>query len=128
MSADAILRQASEPQESELPKPVPVNERAAADWADAVSFMEKHAEVVSLKGSDDARLNALTRVFICEGATSGDRHRLLYSAARNLAEFGCPPALAHALLTPPGLDSGLSPSHVRRQIDCGLNDGGPHSG
>lgn len=128
MSADAILRQASEPQESELPKPVPVNERAAADWADAVSFMDKHAEVVSLKGSDDTRLNALTRVFINEGAMSGDRHRLLYSAARNLAEFGCPAALAHALLTPPGLDSGLPPLEVRRTIDCGLKDGGPHSG
>jgi hypothetical protein len=128
LSADAMLTQAQEPQESELPKPVPLGERAAADWTDAVSFMHKHAEAVSLKGSDDARLNALTRVFINEGATSGDRHRLLYSAARNLAEFACPAALAHALLTPPGLDSGLSPSDVRRQIDCGLNDGGPHSG
>jgi hypothetical protein len=34
--------------------------------------------------------------------------------------FGCPPALAHALLTEAGLDSGLPPKEVRRQIDCGL--------
>jgi len=45
----------------------------------------------------------------------------LFSAAANLGEFNCPPALAHALLTEAGLDSGLSPSDVRRQIECGLN-------
>jgi len=45
----------------------------------------------------------------------------LFSAAANLAEFGCPVALAHALLTEIALDSGLSPSDVRRQIDCGLD-------
>ncbi|NOY29641.1 MAG: DNA primase, partial [Planctomycetes bacterium] len=41
-------------------------------------------------------------------------------AAANLAEFGCPAPLAHALLTEPGLDSGLAPKEVRRQIDCGV--------
>jgi hypothetical protein len=45
----------------------------------------------------------------------------LFSAAANLAEFGCPPALAHALLTETALDSGLPPNDVRRQIDCGLS-------
>jgi len=49
----------------------------------------------------------------------------LYSAARNLGEFGCPPALAHALLTEPGLDCGLAPKDVHRQIECGLKDQGP---
>jgi len=124
MSSAAILTQASEPQESELPNPVPVNQQAAADWTDAVGYITKQAEAVRLKGTDDASLNALTRAFLSEGAMSGDRHRLLYSAARNLAEFACPADLAHALLTPPGLDSGLTPSDVRRQIECGLKDGG----
>ncbi len=58
--------------------------------------------------------------FIRGGASSGDRHRLLFRAAANLAEFGCPVALAHELLTEAALDSGLSPSETRRQIDCGL--------
>ena len=49
-----------------------------------------------------------------------DRHRLLFSAAANLAEFGCSTELAFALLGEAGLDSGLSPSDVRRQIECGL--------
>ena len=51
----------------------------------------------------------------------GDRHRLLFSAAGNLAEFGCPAALAHELLTDVGLDTQLSPSEVRRPFDCGLS-------
>jgi len=49
---------------------------------------------------------------------------LLFSAAANLAELGCPPALAHELLTEAGRDAGLSPSEVRRQIDCGLRHRG----
>ena len=65
-------------------------------------------------------LNRSTLEFVCDGAGNGDRHRLLFSAAANLGEFGCPPALAHALLTEAGLDSGLPPKDVRRQIDCGL--------
>jgi hypothetical protein len=62
--------------------------------------------------------------FIRRGAAQGDRHRLLYSAARNLADLRCPADLAYALLTESALDSGLPPSDVRRQISCGLNDGG----
>jgi hypothetical protein len=59
----------------------------------------------------------ITRIGIAE---QGDRHRLLFSAAVNLREFDCPPALAHAFLTDAALDSGLSPSDVRRQIECGF--------
>jgi hypothetical protein len=78
----------------------------------------------------DPKLNRQTTDFIRDGADAGDRHRLLFSAAANLGEFGCPPALAHALLTEAALDSGLSPSDVRRQIECGLNykNSGPLGG
>jgi hypothetical protein len=69
------------------------------------------------------RLNRSTLEFIRDGATVGDRHRLLFSAAANLGEFGCPAELAHALLTESALDSGLPPADVRRQIDCGLTHG-----
>ena len=54
------------------------------------------------------------------GAGAGDRHRLLFSAAANLGESGCPVELAHELLREAALDSGLSPSETKRQIDCGL--------
>ena len=149
MSSVEILTHADAPAESELPTPVLLNATTADDWADAVTYIDKQAEAVGQKrrgnigmadlftddgeptANDDtevARLNALTLSFITEGALSGDRHRLLYSAACNLAEFGCPADLAFALLTSPGRDSGLSPSDVRRQILCGLKDGGHRCG
>ena len=49
-----------------------------------------------------------------DGAREGERHVRLFRAAANLAEFDGPPALAHALLTEAALDSGLTPSAVRR--------------
>ena len=58
--------------------------------------------------------------FIRDGAANGDRHRLLFSAAANLAEFDCPPKLAFALLMPSALDSGLAPADAARQVECGL--------
>lgn len=149
MSAADILTHADTPAKSELPEPASVNALAAADWADAVLNVDQQAEALSQKrrghagtsglftedgktAADDdtevARLNALTLAFIKEGALTGDRHRLLYSAACNLAEFGCPADLAFALLTGPARDSGLTPSDVRRQINCGLNDGGLRCG
>ena len=44
-------------------------------------------------------LNRQTLDFIRDGAEAGDRHRLLFSAAANLGEFGCLSDLAHALST-----------------------------
>ena len=84
----------------------------------AEAVVERHAN------GDGPTLNRSTLEFMREGAVVGDRHRMLFSAAANLAEFGCPSALAHALLTEAGLDSGLPPKDVRRQIDCGLTAGG----
>src|SRR5207302_2500870 len=102
---------------------------AAADWLDAARAVERHTvERRAAFPDGDPRLNALTLAFIRDGATVGDRHRLLFSAAANLAEFGCPPALAHALLTEAALDTGLTPADVRRQIECGLGHAGPPSG
>ena len=85
---------------------------------EAEAEAERRASVT--EGHAEARLNRLTLNFIRDGAAEGDRHRLLFSAAANLGEFGCPPPLARALLTEPALDCGLPPSEVRRQIDCGL--------
>lgn len=67
-----------------------------------------------------ARLNRATLEFIRDGAAVGERARRVYQAAANIAEFGCPSALAHALLTEAALDAGLPPAEIRRQIDCGL--------
>src|SRR5262249_29157029 len=78
-----------------------------------------------LATNETPRLNRATLEFIRDGAEEPNRHRRLFSATANLAEFSCPPPLAHTLLSEPALDSGLSPSDVRRQIECGLKHTGP---
>jgi hypothetical protein len=106
--------------------------QAAADWQAALQAVEREAEAEAARRAAVANgvpgLNRATLDFIRDGADRGDRHRLLFSAAANLAEFSCPPALAHALLTEAALDSGLPPSEVRRQIECGLKHNGKGAG
>jgi hypothetical protein len=116
LDLDAIQALASQPRPFELPSSALTEH---PDWQAAIAEVQQQAEANQVRS--DARLNQLTCEFICKGATEGDRHRLLFSAAANLAEFGCPPALAHALLTEPALDTGLPPRDVKRQIECGLS-------
>jgi hypothetical protein len=129
----AILQLAEKPEPFELPEP-PAGRCAelATAWGAAAEQVRTTAEGVAQRRAaavvDGAKLNRSTFDFIRDGAAVGDRHRLLYSAAANLAELGCPPALAYELLTEAALDAGLPPSEVRRQIDCGLKDGGKGAG
>lgn len=122
----AVIRQMAEnPEPFEVPSPLPRNEQAVKDWQQAEEAVrrqqqQKHHMAVQRSVGEAVGLNRQTLEFIRNGAAVGDRHRLLFSAAANLAEFGCPPALALALLEEAALDSGLSPSEVKRQIDCGL--------
>lgn len=130
LSLDAILQLAKQPYPFELPTPSRQDDRAAADWLDASRLVNKEAEAKAQRqatSNGTASLNRATLAFIRDGATDGDRHRLLFSAAANLSEFGCSPALAHALLAESALDSGLAPKEVRRQIECGLNAAKPPS-
>jgi len=120
-----IVELATKPEPFDIPEPAQVADQAVVDWSAAVESVENEHRAAEMRrgsvGMTGARLNRSTLEFIRDGATSGDRHRLLFSAAANLAEFGCPAALAEALLNEPALDSGLSPSDVKRQIECGLN-------
>ncbi len=123
IAPEGILDAARHPEECTLPDTPEAVTAAVRDWQDAVQnahLTDTALQDVRHRGT----LNKLTLAFIREGADSGDRHRLLYSAAANLAEFDCPAALAHELLTPSARDSGLTPSDTRRQIECGLQDGG----
>ncbi|MGE0536684.1 MAG: DNA primase [Pirellulales bacterium] len=127
-----IQRLAEAPEPFELPDVRRTCPQAIADWHDAEQAVERqHAAIAERRAAGDgnATLNRLTFDFIRNGAPAGGdgvadelagRHRRLFSAAANLADFGCPPALAHALLTEAGLDSGLPPREVHRQIECGL--------
>jgi hypothetical protein len=125
LSLEGIQRLVGRPEPFDPPPRAAASGQAAADWRDATAAVCREAEVKAerraavLNGTPT--LNRQTLAFIRDGAGQGDRHRLLFSAAANLAEFGCPPALALALLTGAGLDCGLPPADVRRQIDCGLS-------
>jgi hypothetical protein len=129
LPADRVRRLAAEPEPFDLPAVSAADDQAAADWRAALQAVERDAEAKAQRRApavtDGARrLNRATLDFIRDGADQGDRHRRLFSAAANLAELACPPALAHALLTEAALDSGLTPSDVRRQIECGLAHAG----
>jgi hypothetical protein len=89
--------------------------RAVAEKAAAAE--RRRLEVAS--GDRSVTVNKLTRAFLNGEVDVGDRHRLLYSAAANLAELGCPLSAVRALLTEPALDAGLPPKAVARQIECG---------
>ena len=124
LSVERIQELAREPLAFDVPTVSTRCDQAATDWQEAARRVEQETEAArERRASSDrsARLNRATADFMRDGAGSGDRHRLLFSAAANLAEFGCPVELAHELLSEAALDSGLSPSETRRQIDCGLN-------
>ena len=128
LKLDRIKQLAAEPLAFDVPDDPATNEQAAADWRDACDDLQRKAAAIGERrersgATGSGRLNRATFVLIREGAATGDRHRALFAAAANLAEFGCPPPLVHELLTEAGLDCGLSPSDVRRAIDCGLKSG-----
>jgi len=119
----AILELAKAPAPFAVPEPTGTSETAAADWQTAADQVKRESEAQAARrtaGNGSATLNRATLDFIRTGAATGDRHRLLFSAAANLAEFACPAALAVALLEESALDSGLPPKDIRRQIECGL--------
>ncbi|MDA0284588.1 MAG: DNA primase [Planctomycetota bacterium] len=129
LKTSAIAGLAAAPAVFDVPGTPPATPQAATDWTEAAESLNRQTIAVRdrqaslLAEGCPSRLNRGTLEFIRDGAATGDRHRLLFSAAANLAEQGCPPDLAHALLTESALDSGLSPNEVRRQIDCGHSHG-----
>jgi hypothetical protein len=127
LTLERIIELSREPTPFDVPTPTRHSDQAAADWQAAAALVVRESEAKAARraaGNGTPTLNRTTLDFIREGAGTGDRHRLLYSAAANLAEFGCTPALAVALLEESGLDSGLPPKDVRRQIECGLAEKG----
>jgi hypothetical protein len=118
-----IVELAATPAPFDVPNVTGISEAAAADWQAAVDLVARESEAKAVRraaGNGSGALNKATLAFIRDGAGTGDRHRLLFSAAANLAEFHCPLPLAVALLEESALDSGLPPKDVRRAIECGL--------
>jgi hypothetical protein len=127
LTLQRIEELARAPEPFELPAPTYRSDQAAADWTAAEQRVANQAQArLQVRGAAAGpKLTRQTRDFLCNGAEEGDRHRLLFSAAANLAELGCPPELAHELLSEPALDSGLPPRDVHRQIETGLRHGAP---
>ncbi len=98
---------------------VAVWERAARAVAEKAAAAEQR-RVEFANGDRGGSVNKLTRAVLNGEVVEGDRHRLGYSAAANLAEVGCSPAAVRALLTEPLLDLGLPPKDVERCIDNGI--------
>jgi hypothetical protein len=125
LSLSAILELAKAPMPVEWERPSGTSGWAAELWAECERQVRAQAEAVKARranGNGSAALNRATLEFIREGADQGDRHRMLYSSARNLGELGASFELAYALLGESALDSGLSPSETCRQIECGITD------
>ncbi len=127
LTAVQIVELAADPIPFDLPPIAKPYGQAVRDWQTAVASVRNQNVVATERrtnGTTTTGLNRSTREFLIDGAGTGDRHRRLFSAAANLAEFGCSFELAFALLSESALDSGLAPAEVRRQIECGLNHRG----
>lgn len=128
---EAIVKAAITPKRFFMPPRTLVNSAAVRHWNSACELVRLRQIEVETRRKRPGQvstgvpmhfsvLNRSTIEFVRNGASCGDRHRRLFSAAANLAEFSCSFELALALLSESALDSGLSPSEVRRQIECGL--------
>ncbi len=100
-----------------------------AEWRAAADDVTRHQAAMEERrrdierGASAVHVNRHTLDLINgEPIAVGDRHRLIYAAARNLTEAGAPLHLVRELLREPALNTGLPPREVDRQLDCGFND------
>jgi hypothetical protein len=73
-------------------------------------------------GGTRVRINPTTRLLLTDPVAiqPGERHKTIFSAAADMAEFANTADLIAALLREPGIHTGLPPSEVERQIACGI--------
>lgn len=127
LTPDEIYTIAAEPRKGWIPKHTPYAPEAAECWAEVCKLVDDDTKATTERrasGSKASKLNPTTRAVLTDGSFIGDRHRELFSAAANFGEFTTVEELTFAILTPAGLNSGLTASEVQRQISCGLRHGG----
>jgi hypothetical protein len=127
LKVEAVIEQARLPEPFKIPSGPALCPSAADDWTKAQRLVERQAERHRATRNGTVELSAFLTRFIRDGELEPDRRAVsTFRAAAELAEFyeshGFD-ALVHALLTEAALDSGLSPSETKRQIDCGLARG-----
>jgi hypothetical protein len=137
LKPEAVIDLARQPEPFRIPAGPAHFLSAADDWAKARRAVARQAERRPTPRTGEGRLSAFLRRFIRDGELEPDRRAVsIFRAAAELAELHEAvgfDALAHALLSEAALDSGLSPSEAKRQIDCGLahgrqrGEGGEHA-
>ena len=131
LTPDEIFTIATEPRKGWIPEHTPYSPEAAECWAEVCKLVDDDQTATTERrasGSKASKLNPTTRAFLMDGAFVGDRHRELFSCAANFGEFSSIEELTFAILTPAGLNTGLTASEVQRQISCGLRHGGRSHG
>jgi hypothetical protein len=127
LKPEAIVELARHPEPFKIPSRPALCPTAADDWRNARRLVEHQAERHRATRNGTAELSAFLQRFIRDGELEPDRRAVsTFRAAAELAEIQEShgfDALAHALLTEAALDSGLSPSEAKRQLDCGLAHG-----
>jgi hypothetical protein len=121
-----VRRLAVEPVPYDPPAPPMPPVRLVADWHEAAQQVARQGterRERRMPAGTDRRINPLTRLLLSDPTALqvGERHKTVFSAAANLAEFETIDDLIAALLTPPALDTGLPPHEVERQIRCGID-------
>jgi hypothetical protein len=127
LKPEAVTDMARHPEPFKIPAGPDRFLSAADDWAEARRALIRQTERQPTPGNGEGRLSAFLRRFIRDGEVEPDRRAVsTFRAAAELAQLHEDvgfDALAHALLREAALDSGLSPSEVKREIDCGLAHG-----
>lgn len=119
-----ILETAKRPWANDIPAADQQDPQMAADWCEAEAETARHTAARSAvrvgHSTPDARAPRYLMDLFRFGVEEGERHHTLFRCAAWLTEQGSPPTLVSALLTEAGLDVGLGPKDVERQIRCGI--------
>lgn len=95
-------------------------------WKQACAKVEerRHRDVERVASGGTGRVTASTLRFIRDGdAPEGEREKVVFQCAANLAECGVPDAAIRALLEESSLDTGLTPREVEHAIQTGIQHG-----
>jgi hypothetical protein len=124
MTPTQIFELAREPIPYDLPEST-ISTRLIEDWAEAEKTVEAEHQARHESGplAGTSRVNPLTRRLLTDPTSIevGERHRTIFSAAANLAEFNSIEDLIAVVLTEPALNTSLPPREVARQIRCGID-------
>lgn len=123
LSSNRIAQLASEPAPFDLPTACAVDKDMESDWAEIAARVGTSAAVLTGR-PHPGRIQRATSEFLAVGAPEGERSLRLFRAAADLTEFTIvhgTDALVAALLTEPGLESGLTPAETARQIRTGID-------